>query len=591
MKKAAILILLIVLLCTMISATIADGLLPELEDFYGVSMPSLFDTLKRSPDDQTTLQDESVQEIWYAVTDENYTEFGNYLSRSGCDMVSYSVEGSVFNAEVAKDGKSFFFSYDSEQKCAILVYPQGTYDGGLDKAEHLYQQALTSYEEGDVISARYAFYKVGKGYKDSNAFLKMIDKTVENKLVLDGMPVYGIRQDGSVLTSTIEEDEYGTSKAQKWKDILCISATRYHTVGLKNDGTVVAVGTNKAGACNVNNWKDIIEVCAGGDVVDDELDRTFTVGLKADGTVVSTGNNEYGQCNTSDWEDIVSIQTGTSDYGSDGVHLATIGLKADGTVITTDEELNHAVTDWRDIISIYVGKYGFGSIVIVGLKSDGTVVSTKWDTSKWTDIEKIAVGVYHMIGIKKNGRLVCTVKGDESHPQGHVTGWGDIVQVAAGERHSVALKADGTVLATGDNLFGQCNVKTWKDIVAVYADYSKTYGIKADGSVLSTYDRDQLEGWDLLDEWNSIVNTDPDSSFEATIEVDDNQYRTLKKGSKGDAVIMLQNALIEAGVLSGKADGDFGRMTEEAVKQMQTEYGMEATGIADVEFQNKLFGE
>ena len=69
-------------------------------------------------------------------------------------MVSYSVEGSIFNAEVAKEDKSFFFSYDNERKCAILVYPLGTYDGALDKAERMYQQGLELYSKGDVIGAR-----------------------------------------------------------------------------------------------------------------------------------------------------------------------------------------------------------------------------------------------------------------------------------------------------------------------------------------------------------------------------------------------------------------------------------------------------
>jgi alpha-tubulin suppressor-like RCC1 family protein len=36
--------------------------------------------------------------------------------------------------------------------------------------------------------------------------------------------------------------------------------------------------------------------------------------------------------------------------------------------------------------------------------------------------------------------------------------------VAAGYRHSVALRSDGTVVAAGDNRFGQCHVGDWRDI-------------------------------------------------------------------------------------------------------------------------------
>ena len=58
-----------------------------------------------------------------------------------------------------------------------------------------------------------------------------------------------------------------------------------HTVGLKSNGTVVAVGDNYHGRCNVSEWRDIVAVSAG---------YSYTVGLKSDGTVVAVGNNEDG---------------------------------------------------------------------------------------------------------------------------------------------------------------------------------------------------------------------------------------------------------------------------------------------------------
>ncbi len=72
-----------------------------------------------------------------------------------------------------------------------------------------------------------------------------------------------------------------------------ISTSSYHTVGLRADGTVVAVGANVDGKCNVSEWRDIVAVCAGGW-------RTF--GLRADGTVVAVGGNEFGQCDVNGWK-------------------------------------------------------------------------------------------------------------------------------------------------------------------------------------------------------------------------------------------------------------------------------------------------
>ena len=76
---------------------------------------------------------------------------------------------------------------------------------------------------------------------------------------------------------------------------MAVSAGTKHTVGLKSDGTVVAVGSNDCGQCNVGGWTDIVAVSAGSN---------HTVGLKSDGTVVAMGANDHGQCNVNGWTDI-----------------------------------------------------------------------------------------------------------------------------------------------------------------------------------------------------------------------------------------------------------------------------------------------
>ncbi|MBQ6346636.1 MAG: peptidoglycan-binding protein [Clostridia bacterium] len=70
----------------------------------------------------------------------------------------------------------------------------------------------------------------------------------------------------------------------------------------------------------------------------------------------------------------------------------------------------------------------------------------------------------------------------------------------------------------------------------------------------------------------------------------DTGYTVLQKGSKGDAVVKLQLALREQGYYSGKADGGYGPMMVQAVKAAQAAFGLEQTGIADVAFQQHLYG-
>ena len=86
-----------------------------------------------------------------------------------------------------------------------------------------------------------------------------------------------------------------------WTDIVAVAAGDDHTVGLKRDGSVVAVGSNAdivggyVGQCNVSDWTDIVSVAAG---------FYYTIGLKRDGSVVAVGWNTDGQSDVSGWSDI-----------------------------------------------------------------------------------------------------------------------------------------------------------------------------------------------------------------------------------------------------------------------------------------------
>jgi hypothetical protein len=263
-----------------------------------------------------------------------------------------------------------------------------------------------------------------------------------------------------------------------------VSAGDLHTVGLKSDGGVLAVGWNQYGQCNVGTWTGIVQIAAGG---------SYTVGVETGGTVVAAGDNSYGQCNVGTWTDIIQV-------AADGYH--TVGLRSDGTVLATGDngygQCN--VGTWTDIIQVAAGLYH-----TVGLKSNGTVVAVgdnSWwqcNVGSWTNIIQIAADGHHTMGLKSNGTVVAT--GNNWYGQCNVSGWTGIAQIGTDTAHTVGLKSNGTAVAVGYNYHGQCNVGGWTGIAQVTAGWEHTVGLKSNGTVIAvggnTYGQCNVGGWDL----------------------------------------------------------------------------------------------
>jgi alpha-tubulin suppressor-like RCC1 family protein len=72
----------------------------------------------------------------------------------------------------------------------------------------------------------------------------------------------------------------GYANVYSWKNIKSVAVGAEHTVGLKEDGTVVVAGSNSNGQCNVSNWTDVIYIDAG---------EYFTLGVKSDGSLLIAG--------------------------------------------------------------------------------------------------------------------------------------------------------------------------------------------------------------------------------------------------------------------------------------------------------------
>lgn len=195
-----------------------------------------------------------------------------------------------------------------------------------------YAEAERLESSGETAKAAIAFGKLGD-YKDAHErSFGLWDKVANRETVSAGsFSTVGIKSDGTVVV--IGYNEYGQCNVDDWKDVIAVSAGDLYTIGLKADGTVIAIGNNYYGQCDVSGWKNIIAISAGS---------YHTVGLKTDGTVMSIGCNDFNICNVDGWNDIVSISAG---------YEHTVGLRVDGTVIAigSNKYGQCDVSDWTDI--------------------------------------------------------------------------------------------------------------------------------------------------------------------------------------------------------------------------------------------------
>ena len=299
-----------------------------------------------------------------------------------------------------------------------------------------YEEAAEAFAEINFLDSK----EKAKEARDTPTRQQM--ETASKVVAAGGFHTVGLRSDGWV--TAIGGNLWGQRDVIGWRDIVAVSAGLYHTVGLHSNGTVSVVGS---GGTDETSWRNIVAVSAG---------NYYTVGLCNDGTVLATGENTDGRCDVSSWRNIVDISAGG---------YSTLGLCSDGTVLA-------------------VGNNTYGQC----------------DVKDWENIVAVSAGLYHTIGLRKDGTVMAI--GNNAYGQCNVDDWKNIVAVSAGSNHTVGLRNDGTVVAVGGNGFGQCNVSSWSDIVAVSAGWGHTVGLRSDGTVVATgYDNfGQCE----VDSWTNI---------------------------------------------------------------------------------------
>jgi len=233
--------------------------------------------------------------------------------------------------------------------------------------------------------------------------------------------------------NTVGQSSFSTASTS----VLAIAGGWYHTVALKQDGTVQCWGgTNDGEAIVPSGLSGVTAIAAGG---------THTVVLLNTGKVVAWGNNFHGECTvpTAALSGVAAIAAGDSH---------TVALKYDGTLLCWGSNASGQCTVPTGVSGVVA--IAAGAAHTVALLGNGTVIA--WGDNTYqqstipaglTGVQAIAAGAYHTLALKSNGQVVAWGANNygQSTPPASLTAGG----IAAGKYHSMALQSNGTVVCWG----------------------------------------------------------------------------------------------------------------------------------------------
>lgn len=282
----------------------------------------------------------------------------------------------------------------------------------------------------------------------------------------DGTPraisSYPVNQDGELHASLV---------LTEWSNIVALSAQSNFTVGLKDNGTVIAAGNNFYGQCATRRWANIVDIATS---------RNHTVALQKGGHVLTTGNDRNNNYDVVLWRDIVQIGAGS--------HF-TVGLTSGGWVnvagLLTGK--NHPKY-WQDIVDICTTEE-----TITGLKGDGTVVSyghtdkVQTQAGYWKNVTHIYATDTTIAAIRSNGTVA--LAGPDPIWAGYqqeIARWQNVESLYLGDTYLVGILTDGTVVSAGvpEDMAGE--LARWQDILAVVPGQDCLVGLTAQGQLLLT---------------------------------------------------------------------------------------------------------
>jgi len=308
-----------------------------------------------------------------------------------------------------------------------------------------------------------------------------------------------IREDGSLWawgrnhsgslgdgTTTQRDSPVRIGAATDWR---VVSAGSNHTMAIREDGSLWAWGSNVWGQLGNNGTWDLLanpdpERVGTANWRAVSAGWSYTMAIREDGSLWAWGRNAFGQ-----------LGDGTTAY-----RLAPVRIGTATNWAAVSASYNHTMAIREDGSLWAWGRNLFGEL------GDGTATqrnspvrvgtATDWLAVSAGELHTMAIredGSLWAWGIGTNGRLGDGTTTQRNSPVrvGTATGW---LAVSAGERHTMAIREDGSLWAWGANGSGQLGdgthtqrnspvrIGTATNWLAVSAGRNHTLAIREDGS-------------------------------------------------------------------------------------------------------------
>ena len=233
-------------------------------------------------------------------------------------------------------------------------------------------------------------------------------------------------------------------------NVVQVAAGDLHSVALCSDGHVTAWGDNSYGQCDVPvSLTNAVQVVAG---------NGFSAALNDFGQIIVWGDNTYGQTNVPTNCCFARISAGE-------FHL--LGIKGNsGNVITWGDNSYGQATSPTNCCFVEIAA---GDSHSLGLGTNGRIIAWGDNAYGQTNLPPglsnapiaLAAHGYRNIALQSNGTALVWggVLGGGPRRGGlsGIPGFTNLTSVSAGWYHFLGLRSDRTLIAAGDNTYGQTN--------------------------------------------------------------------------------------------------------------------------------------